>query len=363
MASPTLVLPTPPPPPPSQPVRTVSGRTVQAAQTLPPIAQVEPTVDELLREVNDARTLVSTISTQLFTLESLRNEVIGLGLTCPFSKLESLSGLTALTGRLILSLSAPLATVTARIALLSSLAEKGQAAALPTEISRIQEELETLKLEVRQNMGKVERAAVEEFEARDSTKRRLEDRVRSENVGLDEGQIERTCEGAMNGIGMRVELIELTSYSGRVCVENPFTSLSQLIDDAANEHRKQREAGEALSRQGTRTSFATTLVGSQYGKLELGEEGDGQENQPLSGLSGAEMGGQGGVKKLSRWQKLKLYWRDYLIRSFLFLSVLGLLVGITVFETIQQGKIKEENEMSMSEAAAKWAPTGDPGML
>jgi len=52
MASPTLVLPTPPPPPPSQPVRTVSGRTVQAAQALPPIAQVEPTVDDLLREVS-----------------------------------------------------------------------------------------------------------------------------------------------------------------------------------------------------------------------------------------------------------------------------------------------------------------------
>jgi len=67
-----------------------------------------------------------------------------------------------------------------------------------------------------------------------------------------------------------------------------------------------------LSRQGTRTSFATTLVG-KYGKLELGEEGDGQENQPLSGLSGAEMGGQAGMKKLSRWQKLKLYWRDYLV--------------------------------------------------
>jgi len=52
MASPTLVLPTPPPPPPSQPVRTVSGRTVQAAQPIPPIAQVEPTVDDLLREVS-----------------------------------------------------------------------------------------------------------------------------------------------------------------------------------------------------------------------------------------------------------------------------------------------------------------------
>jgi len=130
-------------------------------------------------------------------------------LTCPFSKLESLAGLTTLTGRLILSLSAPLATLTSRVTLLSSLAEKGQAAALPTEISRIQEELETLRLEIRQNLKKVEQAAVEEYEARDSTKRRLEDRVRSENLGLDEGQIERTCEGAMNGIGMRVELIEV----------------------------------------------------------------------------------------------------------------------------------------------------------
>jgi len=36
---------------------------------------------------------------------------------------------------------------------------------------------------------------------------------------------------------------------------------------------------------------------------------------------------------------------------------------MTTVETIQQGKVNEENEMSMSEAAAKWAPTGDPGML
>lgn len=62
-----------------------------------------------------------------------------------------------------------------------------------------------------------------------------------------------------------------------------------------------------------------TLVGSansQYGKLELGEEGDGQEHQPLAGgLGAAELGQSGTTKQLSRWQKLKLNWRDYLVRS------------------------------------------------
>ncbi|GAA5986382.1 hypothetical protein JCM5350_002900 [Sporobolomyces pararoseus] len=335
-----------------------------------PFAQVEPTVDDLLRETNDCRTLVSTISTQLVTLESLRNEVIGLGLECPLSKLESLSGLTTLVGRLILSLSAPLGTVTTRVKVLSDLAGKGQAAALPTEISRIQEELETLKLEVRQNVEKVRRAAQEEFEARDSTFRRLEDRVRSENVGIGEDQIERTCHGAMNGIGMKLELVELNTYAGRVCVENPFTSLAQLIENAANVHREQQAGREALSRQGTRTSFATTLVGStnsQYGKLELGEEGDGEEHQPLAGdmLGAAELGqlGKRGEAKLSRWQKLKLHWKEYLVRSFLLFAVVGILVGITVFETIQQGKVQAESESLMSEASAKFAPTGEPRVL
>ena len=115
--------------------------------------------------------------------------------------------------------------------------------------------------------------------------------------------------------------------------------MAQLIEDAANVHREQQAGREAvsrsvdalsssqlteshlqLSRQGTRTSFATTLVGSansQYGKLELGEEGDGQEHHPLAGdmLGAAEMGqlGKGGEAKLSRWQKLKLHWKEYLV--------------------------------------------------
>ncbi|GAA5831259.1 hypothetical protein JCM3766R1_002987 [Sporobolomyces carnicolor] len=357
-----LVLPIPPPPPSAQ----STGRNSSASQATIaplPIAQAEPTVDDLLRETNDCRTLVSTISTQLVTLETLRNEAISLGLGCPVAKLESLAGLTTLTGRLILSLSAPLATVTARVNTLSELAQKGQAAALASEISRIHEELETLKLEVRQNVDRVRRAAEEEYEARDSTYRRLEDRVRSENIGLGDDQIARTCEGAMNAVGMQLELVELNTYAGRVCAENPFTSLANLIENAATVHRQKQDA-ETLSRQGTRTSFATTLVGSDnphYAKLELGEEGDGQENQPLAGLGEVEMARRGG--KLSTWQKLKIRWRDYLVRSFLLLAVAGILVGITVFETIQQAKESRESEISQSEASAKWAPTGEPRIL
>jgi hypothetical protein len=41
--------------------------------------------------------------------------------------------------------------------------------------------------------------------------------------------------------------MQLNTYAGRVCVENPFTSLAQLIEDAANVHRKQRQESEAVS--------------------------------------------------------------------------------------------------------------------
>lgn len=80
--------------------------------------------------------------------------------------------------------------------------------------------METLKLEVRQNVEKVRRAAEEEYEARDSTYRRLEDRVRSENVGLGEAQVERTCAGAMNGVGMKLELVEVSSFVSLVCSQS-----------------------------------------------------------------------------------------------------------------------------------------------
>ncbi|GAA5922183.1 uncharacterized protein JCM15063_003211 [Sporobolomyces koalae] len=346
------VLPRPPAPP------FAGGGSVPVPPVSTPNAVDEVTVDNLLREANDCSKTVSTISTQLFTLEALRNEVIGLGLACPFSKLEALAGLTTLTGRLILSLSTPLATITNRFETLSTLVERKQVAALPSELGRIREQVETLKLEVKQNVDKVRKAAMEEFDARDSTRRRLEDRVRAENGGISQDQIERTCQGAMNGVGMRVDLIELNSYSGRVCVENPFTALVQLIDDAANEHRKQRES-EALSRQATRTSLATTLVGStsDYGKLELGEDGDGQERQPLSGDLAAREAGTNASEKLSLWHKLRLRWRDYLVRIFLCLVTLGIIVGVTVFESLHQSDEAEEVEASMS---SRWDPAATP---
>ncbi|GAA6007034.1 hypothetical protein JCM11491_001484 [Sporobolomyces phaffii] len=356
-----LVLPDPP----AAPSSTTTPARPPSSHTLP-IARVEPTVDDLLRETNDCRTLVSSISTQLVTLETLRNDVIGLGLACPTTQLEALAGVTTLTGRMILSLSAPLAAVTVRVGALSDLVARGEAAALPSEVARIDEELATLKLEVRHNVDRVRLAAEEEYEARDSTYRRLEDRVRSENVGLGEDQIARTCQGAMNGIGLRVDMIEVNTYAGRVCIENPFTSLAQLIEDAANVHRKQQEDA-ALSRQTTKTSLATTLVGSsaQYGKLEVGEDGDGHEHQPLAGGFGVAESGQagpGGVK-MSFWQKLKLRWRDYLIRSFLAMAVAGLIIGITVFEAIQQGKESREDEALRNSVSTNFAPTGEPRVL
>lgn len=95
--------------------------------------------------------------------------------------------------------------------------------------------METLKLEVRQNVEKVKKAAFEEYEARDSTRRRLEDRVRSENFGLGEDQVQRTCDGAMNGIGLKIEMIEVRrtpwflALKGVTVIRSPVENAAQHV--------------------------------------------------------------------------------------------------------------------------------------
>ncbi|GAA5870211.1 hypothetical protein JCM1840_001591 [Sporobolomyces johnsonii] len=384
-----LTLPDPPPAPGASHTRSPSAASApgSSGMTIHPSAppetkQEEPTVDDLLRETHECQTLISTISSQLDTVESLRDEVIALALACPPEKLAALAQLTTSTGSLILSLSSPLASLSSRIAHVSALAAQGQAAALPTEIARIEEELEALRLIVRQNVERVRQAAWGEVQSREGLRRRVEERIRSENLGLTEAQVGRSTDAAMQGVGAKVATLELDSYVGRVAAETPFAELAQLIDDAANERRKST-GGEAVSlppflsvvldhaelcvheqleRENTRTSLATTLVGStdEYAKFELGEEGDGAENQPLAGGVGvgtgfgaAELGGLAGEgAKLSRWMKLRMNWKDYLVRTMLFTIVIGVIVGIIVYESLNQTSGSTDSTASGSATAA-----------
>ncbi|GAA5935614.1 hypothetical protein JCM1841_007012 [Sporobolomyces salmonicolor] len=187
---------------------------------------------------------------------------------------------------------------------------------LPTD-ARIEEEVETLRLVVRQNRERVRQAAWREVQGRESLRRRVEERIRSDHPGLAEEQVGRRTEGAMQGVGMSVGTLELDSYGGRVAAETPFAELAHLIDDAANE-RRAAMGGEALVRENTWTTLGRST--DEYSTFELGAEGDGAENQPLAGGAGegvgvgeAELGGLAGEgAKISMGMRLRLNWKDYL---------------------------------------------------
>ncbi|GAA5831526.1 hypothetical protein JCM11251_004053 [Rhodosporidiobolus azoricus] len=361
MTSPSLVLPAPPPAP-GNPTPTFqrlpsSASTLRggpAATPYPPYpvlgeagvgGEQEPSVDEITRELSSLSDLVSSIASACTTILTLRDSIIASsssGIDVPLPQLEQLSSLTTSTGQLILSLSTQLVAAESKLAHLRDLVNSGTAAALPQELSRLDEQLSIVRSDAAEGIARVKLLATEEEEAEESARRRLEERVRRENGGrltdeAVEGAVRGAFEAARRG---RVEGMDLRSYSARVALESPFTELAGLIETAKEERASL--AGD-LSRQNTRLSTATTLVGSsyaassQYGKLnEEGDLGEGDEDDKQGLLPGRVRGtllgdveapqGNGGEGKMSRWRKVRLYWREYLVRAsllFLFHSFLS----------------------------------------
>ncbi|GAA5862872.1 hypothetical protein JCM8547_006575 [Rhodosporidiobolus lusitaniae] len=367
MSSP-LVLPAPPPPPGS--TGTVS-RAPSAASTFAATSvaapsyhtaldgqaeeEEEPTVDDLTREVASLSNLVSEIASRCTFISTLRDSTLSLPSSSALPSLQRLSELTTSTGSLILTLSEDIAAAEQRLRVLQRLVEVDKAAALPAEVGRIEESLEVVKSEAAKGVQSVRKLADEEIDARESTRRRLEERVRLENPGLGEEAVESSVRQALVGAEVKVAQLDLQSYAGRVAAESPFTELASL-----------------LSRTNTRlsTSTGTTLVdslypfsvkgGEQYSKLDAGDDEQhllaGQRGTLLGGLEGVGGGdvekGAGGGGKLTAWRKLRLYWRDYLVRIGILIIVVGFIAGICAYEAIAQKNQDDDSSSSTTVAAA-----------
>ncbi|GAA5983306.1 hypothetical protein JCM11641_002258 [Rhodosporidiobolus odoratus] len=319
MSSP-LVFPAPPPPPGSISRPVSSASTIRATSVLQPppppaMSMVEPTIDDLMREIHELQTLVASVSTNCLTLVKLRDSIIVASGSAPSELLLQLSSLTTSTGSLILSLSTDLQGTTSRLSHLRALADAGTAAALPTEVSQLEEHFTVVSLEASQGVERIRKLAWEEVDQRESARRRLEERIRRENVQMGEEGVEMAVRQAFVGAEVKVAQLDPLSYAGRVALESPFTELATLIDDAKEEHASLHGGGD-LARTNTQFSAATTLVGSQYGKLEGAED----EEQLLAPkgvgstlLGDIEKAGPGIAEgKMNAWRKLKLNWRDYL---------------------------------------------------
>ncbi|GAA5890216.1 hypothetical protein JCM8208_002739 [Rhodotorula glutinis] len=381
-----LVLPAPPPPPPAAPVadhgRPLSVASDGSAQTLRPSAAAvehagelkEVNVDDLTREISDLSTLVTSLSSDLSTLLAQRDSLIASGPLATPPHLAALrTSTTSLGHSLVDVLPSALHSTSLRLTRLEALAQQGAVAALDAELRTLREGLLTAQADASRIEKDVRTSAWDEVDARESAKRRLEERVRAENGGLAEEQVLEAVRSAFVEAQKRVAELDVLSYAGRVALENPATELAQLLDDAGD--------ARSLARTDTRFSAATTLVdpfadssgipgdGYGYGKPENehdlgGGGGEDGERQPLARMATSSTGGPsgrgdeealvggvggGGQRKFGRWTMLQMHWRDYLLRLGLLFSSVGLVVGVVVYQSIAQ---RRQNEEALSSLAS-----------
>ncbi|TNY18350.1 putative membrane protein [Rhodotorula diobovata] len=353
----SLVLPAPPPAPPVSAVsRTASLPSAPVGDSAPSVRSgpageeggeelKEVSVDDLTREISDLSSLTTALSTSLKALIASRDAVIASGPLAAVADLHALASQTTSLGTQLTSvLPTALSTTSQRLSRLEALAAQGTVAALPLELSTLREGLLTAQSDARRTERDVRAAAWDEVDARESARRRLEERVRAENAaaeGWGENEVEQVVRTAFVGAQARVRDLDVLSYAGRVALENPATELAQLLDEAGDAHSVAQ-----LSRTDTRYSGATTLVDpfaddGEYAK-HAGDDDEDVEKRLLTrmatsstrnGGGGALVGGVGaavGQKKLGRWTMLRLHWREYLLRLTLLVSSVGLVVGVVV---------------------------------
>lgn len=164
------------------------------------------------RQTFELKTELSQITSNLTRIETLREQVT----TAPVSEdqtpaLRQLASLTSSTGEQIVSLAAPLASLSARTDALAARAREGRAAATTMEVEMISEELEVVKLSVKEAIERVRGLAWEEVDGRELTRERLEKRIRMENPGMGEDGVQSSVKQALAGAESRVAKLDVSA--------------------------------------------------------------------------------------------------------------------------------------------------------
>lgn len=157
---------------------------------------------------------VSSIVEAVEELELLRDQVALSDLPGSESELihplKTLSSTTTTTGQRLFEISEPLTSISTRVDALAERAAEGRAAATTLEVQAVSEEVEVLKLGIKEAMTKVKVMAYGEVQGREVQRARLEERVRRENPGLGEDEVQTVCKQAMEGLNHRVSELDVS---------------------------------------------------------------------------------------------------------------------------------------------------------
>ncbi|KAK4054776.1 hypothetical protein OIV83_000700 [Microbotryomycetes sp. JL201] len=368
MSSPvTLVLP-PPPPAAFLPKAPGDGS--------PPRFAIEPSIDDLAQDLSQLRSDVSDITASIEDIRLLREQLVSSVQDASFSETahprKQLSSLTTLTGDRILRVSTPLADLATKVEIVAGLVQEGRAAATTLEIGIVKEELEAVKLDIKEAMQGVVEEAEHEQRLLSESKERWQAIIVKENPTLSAEGVRVSLNDAVRGLESKVAELDPSSYAGQFAIEHPFNELSKLISVATDVHRSASQAsqrsGSSLQRMATHSSLGSTLVGTDYYSKEDADDVPGDvESQLLRSETGrlAKISGASKVDKIVykvlsdenavKYDKfvayMRVHWRDVLLRSSLALIVLGGIAGLIAWQAIErQHQVEKDLHPSISSA-------------
>ncbi|GAA5980463.1 hypothetical protein JCM10908_001661 [Rhodotorula pacifica] len=317
----------------------------------------EVSVGDLEQELEALGAHVSSLASSLGTVFDLRQTAIAQGPAFTLAELERLAQQTTAVGQQLTTLPATFTLTSQRLQRLESLVALDKIAALPSELGTLREQYAAARLEAKQTIvERIRSEAWDEVDARDSAWRRCEERIAAENPALGGDEIRRAVQAAFEGASDgKVADLEIASYAGRVAAENPATELAQILDDHADAFHAAftDSVGVPLDRQSTRMSTATgtTLVdpsasAALYDKVDDDVDAkSGLRRLPTSatlvpgmqadeelGLLGTAAPPLDHSEPLGKFTKLRRFWRDYLVRTFLLISIVALIAGLTASE-------------------------------
>ncbi|KAM0793092.1 hypothetical protein ACM66B_000573 [Microbotryomycetes sp. NB124-2] len=353
----------------------------------PPIfPNVEPSIDDLTQELSQLKSDLSDISSSIEDIRLLRDQIIDTPLdTSPsdlFQPRKQLSSLTTLTGDKILNLSEPLAELASKVDFLGGLASEGRAAATSLEIGVVKEELEAVRMAVKEAMQVVVEEADEEKVLIEESKERWREIIAKDNPTLSADGVRVSLNDAVRGLESKVAELDPSSYAGRFAIEHPFTELSKLISIATDVHRSASLASHrsatttatGLQRVPTHSSIGTTLVGTDYYSKEDAEDGSGDVESQLLRADSTQVAttadgkdkalygllpGKYAVKYHKLDAYMRVHWRDVLVRGGLALILLGGIAGLIAWQSIER-KDQVEAERHPSSASSSLPSATSP---
>lgn len=202
----SLVLPLAPLPPISTSPGPSLNQTSPRKNTNP---STEPDIDNLKFEIAKLASEAQTLTNNLHEIALRENVVLGQN---DYNKVQQLGIRTTSTSEELVNHSNSLAFLQLQVEHLADLVKEGKMAITSVEVSRINEEIEVLKISLRNDVETIKEMVWEEADNESKRRLVLRRRIETENPGLGEKEIDRSVDDAYQGALGNLDQLEVSHF-------------------------------------------------------------------------------------------------------------------------------------------------------